>query len=62
LGEAGESFANWVLPLAAGGFIYIAMTDLIPELHKTKEKKHSFFQFLALVLGVILMVGLVFLE
>ena len=60
--EAGEIFANWVLPLAAGGFIYIAMTDLIPELHKTKEKKHSFFQFLALVLGVILMVGLVFLE
>lgn len=62
LGEAGESFANWILPLAAGGFIYIAMTDLIPELHKTKEKNHSFFQLFALILGVILMVGLVFLE
>ncbi|MES3031781.1 MAG: ZIP family metal transporter [Patescibacteria group bacterium] len=62
LGEAGESFTNWVLPLAAGGFIYIAMTDLIPELHKTKKISHSFSQLLALVLGVVLMAGLVFLE
>ncbi|MBI5139755.1 ZIP family metal transporter [Candidatus Nomurabacteria bacterium] len=62
LGEAGESFTNWVLPLAAGGFIYIAMTDLIPELQKTKEKNQSFLQIFSLILGVVLMVGLVFLE
>lgn len=62
LGEVGESFTNWVLPFAAGGFIYIAMTDLIPELHKTKKISHSFLQLLSLILGVILMVGLVFLE
>lgn len=62
LGEAGESFTNWVLPIAAGGFIYIAVADLIPELHKTKKINHSFFQLLALILGVVLMVGLVFLE
>ncbi|OGI79092.1 hypothetical protein A3F19_03320, partial [Candidatus Nomurabacteria bacterium RIFCSPHIGHO2_12_FULL_37_29] len=60
LGEAGESFTNWVLPIAAGGFIYIAVADLIPELHKTKKINHSFFQLLALILGVVLMVGLVF--
>ncbi len=62
LGGVGESFTNWVLPVAAGGFIYIAMTDLIPELHKTKKPSHSFLQLLALVVGVLLMVGLVFLE
>ena len=62
LGEAGESITAWVLPLAAGGFIYIAMTDLIPELHKTKGEKHSLFQLLALVLGVVLMIVLFFLE
>jgi zinc and cadmium transporter len=62
LGEVGESFTNWVLPIAAGGFIYIAVADLIPEMHKTKKISHSFFQLLALILGVILMVGLVFLE
>lgn len=62
LGEVVESFTNWVLPLAAGGFIYIAVADLIPELHKTKKISHSVLQLGALILGVILMVGLVFLE
>ena len=62
LGTVGESFINWVLPLAAGGFIYIAVADLIPELQKTKKLSHSFSQLLSLIFGVILMVGLVFLE
>jgi len=62
LGESGESLMSWVLPLAAGGFIYIAMTDLIPELHKTKKMSHSLFQLFSLIGGVMLMVGLVFLE
>jgi len=62
LGETGESFTIWILPLAAGGFIYIAVADLIPELHKTKAIKHSLFQFLSLALGVVLMFALTFLE
>ncbi len=62
LGEAGETFTAWILPLAAGGFIYIAVADLIPELHKTKIVKDSLMQFLALVLGVLLMLALTFLE
>ncbi|MFA6177867.1 MAG: ZIP family metal transporter [Candidatus Paceibacterota bacterium] len=62
LGETSESFTNWVLPLAAGGFIYIAVADLIPELQKTKKASYSFFQLFFLIMGVILMVGLVFLE
>jgi zinc and cadmium transporter len=62
LGEAGESFTTWILPLAAGGFIYIAVADLIPELHKTKVVKHSVMQFLALTFGVMLMFALTFIE
>ncbi|MEK7471232.1 MAG: ZIP family metal transporter [Patescibacteria group bacterium] len=62
LGKTGESFTTWILPLAAGGFIYIAVADLIPELHKTKIVKYSFLQLVALVLGVILMFILTFLE
>ena len=62
LGEAGESFTTWILPLAAGGFIYIAVADLIPELHKTKIVKHSLLQFTSLALGVIMMLALTFLE
>lgn len=62
LGEASESFVAWILPIAAGGFIYIAVADLIPELHKTKKAENSFSQILALTLGVVLMIALVFLE
>lgn len=62
LGGTGEHIAAWILPVAAGGFIYIAVADLIPELHKTKVLKHSVLQFLFLTIGVMLMVGLTFLE
>lgn len=61
LGEAGESFAFWILPVAAGGFIYVAVADLIPELHKT-DSKYSVLQILAVILGVLAMVGLIYLE
>ena len=49
-GSMAESFTLWILPIAAGGFIYIALADLIPELQNTKEIKHSIFQILTLPL------------
>ncbi len=61
-GENSVGFIDSILPIAAGGFIYIAVADLIPELHKTKEVKHSVSQLFALILGVVLMIGLLFLE
>lgn len=54
--------STWFVPIAAGGFIYIAIADLIPELHKTKEVKHSLVQLLAIAIGVAAMIGLTFLE
>lgn len=57
-----ESISTWVLPIAAGGFIYIAVADLIPELHKTKEVKHSVLQLLVVIIGVLAMVLLTYLE
>ena len=44
-----------IIPLAAGGFIYIAGTDLMPELHKRFTLKDSLMQTAAIVLGVSLM-------
>ena len=61
-GSMAETFTVWVLPIAAGGFIYIAVADLIPELHKTKEAKYSVLQILSVLLGVLIMVSLVLLE
>jgi len=31
----------FLLPFAAGGFLYIAASDLVPELHKEREKNQS---------------------
>jgi len=54
--------AIWVIPIAAGGFIYIAVADLIPELHKTKEIKYSLIQLGIIIIGVLAMVALTLLE
>lgn len=62
LGEAGEPFIALILPIAAGGFIYVAVADLIPELHKTKEVRYSILQILAVIAGVLAMVALTLLE
>ena len=61
-GARGNVFINWILPIAAGGFIYIAVADLIPELHKTKEITYSIFQIISVIVGVLAMLALVFIE
>ena len=53
----------FLLALAGGGFIYIAGSDLIPELHKKECKVwNSTYQLLAIVLGIGVMVAFLFLE
>lgn len=54
--------SGFLVPFAAGGFIYIAGTDLIPELHKHRGFGASFWQTIAFVAGIGLMAGLLFLE
>lgn len=44
-----------ILPFAAGGFIYLAAADLIPELHTEKKVRRSFYQFIALLAGMSLL-------
>lgn len=62
IGEMAESLAAYFLPIAAGGFIYIAVADLIPELHKTKKMRHSAAQLGAVGIGVFAMIALTFFE
>jgi len=50
-----KNFASFILPFTAGGFIYIATSDLIPELHKENDLKRSTAAFLAFLLGIIFM-------
>ena len=51
-----ENLIPYVIGIAAGGFVYIAGADLIPELHRTGiNYKRVFIQILFLILGVGLM-------
>lgn len=47
-----EGFAIILLPITAGGFIYIAGSDLMPELHHETKAKTSLYQFIFVVLGI----------
>ena len=50
------SLKFYLLPLAAGGFIYIAASDLIPELHKENNIGRSIIAFALFAFGVGLIV------
>ena len=62
LGFNSESLISVLVPFAAGGFIYIAGSDLIPELHKNRDRKIIVWQIITFILGILLMFGLLFLE
>ena len=62
LGARSEAFVLFILPFAAGGFIYIAGSTLIPELHKECGWKESTWHIGAFVLGIALMWGILLLE
>lgn len=51
-----------IAAFAAGNFIYIAGSDLVPELHKTVSLKRSLVQFCAVMFGIIIMFALLLLE
>lgn len=61
-GSIVENFANLLVPVAGGGFIYIAVADLIPELHKTKNIKHSLLQIVSIGIGILAMMALLVFE
>jgi zinc and cadmium transporter len=56
---------GWLLVLtciSAGGFLYIAGADLIPELHKERRFIPTLFQFVAFISGIAIMALLLLLE
>jgi len=50
-----ESIGIFLLPFAAGGFIYIAASDLIPELHRQKDLKKANISIIFFILGILFM-------
>jgi len=47
--------AVYLLPFAAGGFLYIAIGDLIPEVIKEKNPKKRIINIIAIILGLALL-------
>jgi zinc and cadmium transporter len=50
--SALSDFPSIALPVTAGSFLYIAGTNLTPELHKENSPIKSLLQFIALLAGV----------
>lgn len=50
-----ENLLMFLLPFAAGNFIYIAGSDLIPELHKEYDLKKSIGLLISFILGIAIM-------
>lgn len=57
-----SGFSKLLIPFTAGGFIYIAGSDLIPELHKETNLGKSALQLCGLLLGIGVMLVLTLLE
>lgn len=57
-----ENITLFLIPFTAGGFIYIAGADLIPELHKEVNPSASLLQILTFCLGIGIMVLLLLIE
>jgi zinc and cadmium transporter len=55
-----ENMVSLLLPFAAGNFIYIAGSDLVPELQDEKRLSHSLVQLALMVLGLALLYSLKF--
>lgn len=55
LSNITESTSLFFISFTAGGFIYIAASDLIPELHKQKSIKRANVAFVAFILGLVFM-------
>ena len=62
IGPAVGAYTAFMLPMTAGGFIYIAGSDLIPELHHEHGVSGSLVQFAMVVVGIGLMYLLLLLE
>ena len=53
IADFAHDFSSFIMPLTAGGFIYIAMSDLIPEVHKEINQKRATLAFIAFLFGIL---------
>jgi zinc and cadmium transporter len=54
-------FQDYLLPIAAGGFLYISASDLLPEMRKEPMGKKLLLSVLMFLLGIMLMLAMTWL-
>lgn len=47
----------FLLPIAAGGFLYISITDLVPEVFREKSDKKRTKYIIAIILGLLVLIS-----
>ena len=52
LAERLHGFTEFIIPFAAGNFIYIAASNLVPQLHRECKLKDTFLHIFAIMLGI----------
>jgi len=52
--ESIKSLIPFVLAFSAASFLYIAMADLIPEMHRKTSVKDSFLQLMLILIGILI--------
>lgn len=62
VGDVFENIEPLMAAFTAGGFIYIAAANLVPELQKTEQPGKSAVEFLAVLAGIAIMFALLLLE
>lgn len=62
VGSEALAFNRLLIPLTAGSFIYIAGSDLVPQLNKNIAPLRAVMQFIAIMVGVGLMLLLKIIE
>ena len=59
LSSTVDVFNFFILAFGGGGFLYLASTELLPELLKQKDLKKSIIQALIFISGIVLIVSLI---
>ncbi len=62
IGSSAQAFNDFMVPFTIGSFIYIALSDLIPELHKETSIKQTLSHTAGLFAGIGVMFLLLLLE
>lgn len=62
IAEAADAAMPYLLPVAAGGFIYIAAADFIPSLHSHAGARHDSLQVATVAAGALCMLAITLFE